>query len=527
MSKSPQKKKIAKNEWLVLSLTLVLTGGLLLGAGWWVFRSLRGLNGESLSTPKSTQPRSKVLLKVLGDTFSGYSTLRDKTFQQALKQQGIELQYRDEFIQKDRAIALSQKKAELIVTTLDQFLTHQPPGKIVALIDRTVGADAIVLNTMHHPELKSLLDLETLVNDKAKTRETLKIVFAGDTPSEFLALVLNIKFEGFNLSDFEIVKVDDASRAWTKMQQNSTIALGVLWEPYVTEARSKGNTVVLSSKDAPQMIIDVMVASDRILQANPEIVRQLVETYYQHIDASIQEPTRLIRQIAADGNLEQARAQTVMDGIHFFTSLEAKDWMESGQLEQRISSLAALLALSNRSTIPANPQALYSDRYLSGAATKTRALLEILAPEHPELVARLRGTPEQKTATSLSSQDIQQAEKIGHLKVRGEVKFQTGSARLTDRGQQTLNNLAREIGEFSAETIAVKVQGHTSRTGTADFNRQLSEQRARVVADYLKSQQLPHHFFAEGLGFSQPLPGVDPSSGVNQRTVILLIRVDS
>ena len=55
----------------------------------------------------------------------------------------------------------------LIVTSLDQYLTHQPQGKIVALIDRTVGADAVVLNSERYPQLKSLIDLDKLVKEQA------------------------------------------------------------------------------------------------------------------------------------------------------------------------------------------------------------------------------------------------------------------------------------------------------------------------------------------------------------------------
>jgi len=65
-----------------------------------------------------------------------------------------------------------------------------------------------------------------------------------------MALVLDTKFDAFNLADFELVRVADASEAWALMQDpNENVAVAVLWEPFVTQARQQDYTVVLSSND--------------------------------------------------------------------------------------------------------------------------------------------------------------------------------------------------------------------------------------------------------------------------------------
>ena len=251
-----------------LGVCLLLIGAL--GYGYFAvkeqfFPETTTADSNTSNTTEDVNRRSNGTIKVLGDTFSGYSTLRSTALQDALKKSGITLQYADEFDQAQRAEALNQGKADLMVTSLDQFLEHQPQGKIVALIDRTVGADAIVLNTREFPQLKSLIDLEKLVKQKQSQGQRLKIVFAGDTPSEFLATVLDTKFDNFDLVDFEVVRVSDASEAWQQMQApQSNIGLAVLWEPFVTAARKQGNTVLLSSADAPKVIVDVAVASESL-----------------------------------------------------------------------------------------------------------------------------------------------------------------------------------------------------------------------------------------------------------------------
>ena len=514
---------------LALSMALTVTLGLLLGGGLLLAKSGalgigRSDNASLMSGRRN--PKAEVTLTALGDTFSGYSTLRSEAFQSALLERGLGLAYGDEFNQQARAEAMARGEADIIVTSLDQFLTHRPDGLIVGLIDRTVGADAVVLNSQRHPSLKSLIDLERLVKARQAQSQVSKIVFAGDTPSEFLALVLDTSFDNFNLSDFEVVKVADAVEAWELQQRDKDVLVSVLWEPFVSEAQNAGNTVVLSSADVPKTIVDVVVASQSIVESNPVAVQQFVEAYYRRIDASMQDPGLLQRQIALDGDLSPAQAQSVTQGIQFFTSVEARDWMANGQLDKRIQSISGILALAGRAQpVVGSSDGLYTDTFVAPLADQTSALLAAIAVDNPELAAQLQAPTRPIQTKAVSTAQINQASPIGHLNVKGEVKFNTGSAQLATESQQALQQLAQEIGEFNANTVAVKIQGHTSRTGSAAVNDALSQQRADVVVNYLKQQQLSHNLVAEGLGFNQPLPGVEPISPLNQRTVIRLVRI--
>ncbi|MDS3860967.1 phosphate ABC transporter substrate-binding/OmpA family protein [Thermosynechococcaceae cyanobacterium BACA0444] len=511
-----------------LLASLAVTAGLL-GAGFWALnRYAPGLVNSS--PPGSTSSQAQMTrLTLLGDTFSGYSTFRNPQFLQALQESGIELIYKDEFDQAARAKTLGENQADLVVTTLDQFLAQRPQGKIVGLIDRTVGADAVVLNTRQYPQLKSLLDLQTLVKQRQQAGQPVSMAFAADTPSEFLALVLDTKFDAFNLSDFKVVKVADASEAWKLMQDpQQNIALAVLWEPYVTQARQAQNTVILSSQDAPTSIVDVIVASDRLIQSQPVVITTFLENYYRRIDANIRVSAQLQDQIAQDGNLTPADAATVLRGIEFFTAPEALQWMQKKILQQRIQATAAILVLAGRlSQLPSDPQALYTPEFLTRAATNTQTLIDLVRADNPGLADKLAGAQNRTTpAKPVTAQQVATATNIGNLQVRGEVKFATGSAQLTAASTKTLQALARDISEFNPATVAVRVIGHTSRTGSASFNQSLSQQRAQVVANFLKAEGVKPTVVAEGKGFSQPLSGISPADVQNQRTEIRLVRVN-
>ena len=472
---------------------------------------------------------AQVQLRLLGDTFSGYSTFRNEDFQSVLEETGIDLIYADEFDQTLRAQQLSQGNADLIVTTLDQFLKQQPEGKIVGLLDRTVGADAVVLNTKKYPQLRSLLDLKPLLQDAKAKGEKLSIAYAGDTPSEYLALVLDTQFDTFNLSDFELKPVADASEAWQLMQSPiEKVAIAVLWEPYIAQARQEGYNVVLSSQDAPNAIVDVLVASDRLIETNPDIIDALLEKYYRRIDSNARDATQLQTQVAEDGDLSVDDAASIIDGIKFFSAAEAKNWFNDGTLKTRIESTAAVLALANRlDAVPSDPDALYAGDFVTEAANNTQVLIDLIRADNPVLADKLAGKrPVVTASTSVSAAQIQAAPDIGNFQLRGQVSFSEGSAELTPESLQTLSQLANELKEFNGETVALRVIGHTSQTGDAAANLTLSQQRAAVVAEQLKENGLGLNTVAEGKGFSEPLSAIAPSDSRQQRTEIRLVRVN-
>ena len=258
--------------------------GLILGTGYVGGKTLFNSTGSSSVKVQSYGNESNQIT-VLGDTFSGYSTFRSETFGEKIAQTDLGIQYRNEFDQAARAQALGND-ADIIVTSLDQFLQHQPNGKIVGLIDKTVGADAVVLNTKQYPELKSLNDIPKI------SEKNPKIVYSADTPSEYLAKLLDIRFEEFSLGDFEIIEVAESTEAYEKLKSDPNVAIAVLWEPFVSKAKQDGGTVVLSSKDVPNSIVDVIVASDQMV-SEPTELNTFLTQYYQHMDGLVRNSTQL------------------------------------------------------------------------------------------------------------------------------------------------------------------------------------------------------------------------------------------
>lgn len=78
-----------------------------------------------------------------------------------------------------------------------------------------------------------------------------------------------------------------------------------------------------------------------------------------------------------------------------------------------------------------------------------------------------------------------------------------------------------ETARRADRRFQIRIQGHTDRTGTSEYNLRLSQQRAEEARALLESQGLPADGFQTvGLGASQPLrPGASPAEETQNRRV--------
>ncbi|HET8727727.1 MAG TPA: OmpA family protein [Alphaproteobacteria bacterium] len=105
----------------------------------------------------------------------------------------------------------------------------------------------------------------------------------------------------------------------------------------------------------------------------------------------------------------------------------------------------------------------------------------------------------------------------------GSIQFELNSARLTPRAMVTLDTVGEVLADPGMAGRSFVVEGHTDASGSDDYNRRLSAERARAVVDYLVSHyDLPEdRFSAVGRGEVQLLPGLAPVSAEHRRVVIM------
>ena len=98
------------------------------------------------------------------------------------------------------------------------------------------------------------------------------------------------------------------------------------------------------------------------------------------------------------------------------------------------------------------------------------------------------------------------------LNMPGNVTFATASADISASFYSVLNAVAIVLKEYAKTTV--DVIGHTDNVGSAQYNQQLSERRARSVAEYLAQQGImSQRLLVAGMGETQPIASNDTPEG--------------
>ncbi len=104
------------------------------------------------------------------------------------------------------------------------------------------------------------------------------------------------------------------------------------------------------------------------------------------------------------------------------------------------------------------------------------------------------------------------------------VLFATDSATVSGRAQNDLYAVARNLQAYPDSRV--QVVGHTDNTGSAAYNQDLSERRARAVSSIIASGGVsPYRLSTSGRGFSEPVATNETAAGraQNRRVEILIV----
>lgn len=120
---------------------------------------------------------------------------------------------------------------------------------------------------------------------------------------------------------------------------------------------------------------------------------------------------------------------------------------------------------------------------------------------------------------------LKTAADISSFQFEEDIQFATSSSELTGADKKTLKLLAKKLVEYDPKSVGVRVIGHTHSYGDSIFNLELSQERASIVGDYLRSSGVNLNITSVGKGSSKPIPGADPKDRRNRRTEIILVRI--
>lgn len=108
---------------------------------------------------------------------------------------------------------------------------------------------------------------------------------------------------------------------------------------------------------------------------------------------------------------------------------------------------------------------------------------------------------------------------VGSRIILRNIFFDFDKATLKKESTAELEKLLSIMNEVP--TLKIEVSGHTDNKGSADYNKKLSERRAKAVVDYLVAKGVsPERLGYAGYGMGRPLVSNDDESGrqLNRRT---------
>ena len=436
----------------------------------------------------SSDSRYKHQVRLALDSFSGYAILRSQAFRNELSKKEIKLELVDDGADYGARIrALASGEVQMAAFTVDALVKAsaelaESPATIVALVDETRGADAMVAYQ------------QTVPNVDALNNAAMKFVLTPDSPSETLVRVVRAHFNLDRLPDRPFVEAKDAEDVYNRYRQSKpgTDQVFVLWEPYVSKIleNPEMHTVIDSSRFRGY-IVDVLVAGRDYLYKNEQVVGDVVEAYlragYEHRDKMV--PLVLEDARATGTPLTQAQAESLVQGVWWKNTQEnyAHLGLLQGKtlqhLEDAIGNITkVLLATKGIAADPTDgkPHLLYYDKVLT--RLKDRGF-------HPGLDVEAIRT-EAVEFPPLTDAQWESLVPVGTLQVPPLV-FARGRSTLTSRSQMVLDDLMENLENWPQYYLLIR--GNASLEGDLEANRALAQARAKAAEAYLIQNGVSHN----------------------------------
>jgi NitT/TauT family transport system substrate-binding protein len=250
-------------------------------------------------------------IRMLAPTWLGFAPVHVANDLGCFKEEGLEVDYKFEDDRTNVLAAYARGDIEVDMRTVGE---HQgrprdasTPGVIIGTIDESVGGDGVIADDA----IKSVADL------KGKT-----IAAEPNIPARLL-LQMELKKQGLKLSDLQVKDIATADTG--AVFADSSIAAVATYEPFMSQAVKNstrpGAKILLSSKDYPGIIIDVITARKEDLAANPKKYASFLKCIYKAVDFSKAEPEKYAEMAASHFGLTAQDVKETLASSLAYTSL--------------------------------------------------------------------------------------------------------------------------------------------------------------------------------------------------------------
>lgn len=209
-------------------------------------------------------------LRVAHSTWVGYGPFyiaRDKGF---FAEEGVDVEFSIIEQTPMKMGAFNAGQIDLVASTADEFPTYMRDGypiKYILAVDSSSGGDGIV----------SKADIADIAGLKGRT-----VAFEEGSVSQFFLNALLMK-AGLTQADINSVNMTaaDAGVAFVA----GRVDAAVTWEPNLSlGAQAPDSKILITSKEAPGLIVDVVAVTEDTLAARPEEIAGFVRAWQKALD---------------------------------------------------------------------------------------------------------------------------------------------------------------------------------------------------------------------------------------------------
>ena len=241
----------------------------------------------------------------------------------------VELRWFDGYLASMEALAAGQLdgNCQTLNDTIS-FAGSAINGEVAVLVnDNSAGNDKIIVAE----------DINTIQDLKGK-----KVAVEEGVVDDFL-LTLALEEAGMSRSDVEIVNLETgaAAAAFATGQVDAVGAFPPFW---LTALKRKGSKELITSKEFPGAIPDLLVVTQKLIDERPDQVQALINTWFDVLDFMAKNPAKADEIMAKRADVTVEELQLFKDGTKMFSLEENLEAFSDGESMKHMPFAAKRMA---------------------------------------------------------------------------------------------------------------------------------------------------------------------------------------
>ncbi|WP_333833988.1 ABC transporter substrate-binding protein [Rubrimonas sp.] len=251
-------------------------------------------------------------IRVLAPTWVGFAPALVAQDLGCYAEEGVSLDFRFEDDRANVMAAMERGDIDADMRTIGEHQgrprTPETPGTVIGTIDISVGGDGVLVDG----SIASVADL------KGRT-----VAIEPNIPARLL-LQMELAKVGLSINDLDLREIATADTI-AVFADPSIAAVGT-YEPFLSQAAQiltdRAPRVLVSSREEPDIIVDIVTARDAALAENPGKFESLLRCIYRAVDFQRAEPARFAELAAPYFGLTPADITEIVETSLAYTTYE-------------------------------------------------------------------------------------------------------------------------------------------------------------------------------------------------------------